>query len=206
MHTRQGFYGFVGGILAGLALFLVLGLVLLTGSVERSAAESGAGTDQISYGCVEAPISFTDGVTLTDFYVSVYDNDVFYSAVVNLWRVDNIFGTVTPQAAVETSRPGASDGLQVLHTASIAEPVVAYPDYAYYLTTCLRSTDIRLYSARVYFQAAGEPVAVPVVVPAAAFSSDGFFPDTHHFWFGGGYLEGAYALDLELVHLPVAIK
>jgi hypothetical protein len=206
MRTRRWFHGFLGGVLAGLAMILLLGLVLVAGSVRRSAAESGAGIDQISYGCVEAPISFTDGVTLTDVYATVYDNDVFYSAVVNLWRVDNIYGTVTPMAAVETSRPGASDGLQVLHTASIAEPVVAYPDYAYYLTICLRSTGIRLYSVRVYFQADGAPVEVPVVVPAAAFSSDGFFPDTHHFWFGGGYLEGAYALDLELVHLPLAIK
>jgi hypothetical protein len=212
MLTQRWFRGFVGGVLAALGVTLVVGMVLASLAGETSAAESGAATgeaeiDQVSYGCVEAPVNLTDGVTITHFYASVYDNDPLFGVGVTLWRVDNITGTVTVLASVGTSVPGAFNGMQVLHASSIVEPVVSYPEYAYYATTCLQSNGIRLYSLRLDFEVApGAAAEGPVIVPAAAFSSDGFLPTTHHFWFGGGYLEGAFAYALQKIHLPLAIK
>jgi hypothetical protein len=212
MLTQRWFRGLLGGILAALGVLLVAGAVLASVTAETSTAQTGAATgegqtEQISYGCVEAPINLTDGVTITDFYASVYDNDPLFSADVSLWRVDNITGPVTTMASVGTSVPGAVDAIQVLQTSSIVEPVVLYPEYSYYATICLRSTGIRLYSLRLDVEVpGGVPAENPVIVPAAAFSSDGFLPLTHHFWFGGGYLEGAYAFDLQIIHLPLVIK
>jgi hypothetical protein len=212
MHTVRCLKAFLSGVLAALGVMLVLGVVLASLAGEISADESGAvidsvKTDQSSYGCVEAPVNLPDDVTLTSFYASVYDNDRLFGAGVTLWRVNNVNGVVTALASVGTGRSAAYDGIQVLQTSSIVEPVVSYPAYAYYATICLRSTDIRLYSLRLDVDVpGGNRAEEPVVVPAAAFSSDGFLPLTHHFWFGRGYLEGAYELDLQMVHLPLAMK
>ena len=34
---------------------------------------------------------------------------------------------------------------------SISYPDISYPEYAYYITTCLNSADHRLYSVRIYY-------------------------------------------------------
>ena len=42
------------------------------------------------------------------------------------------------------------NGVQVISDGTIDFPVVEHPGYSYYLTTCLGSQDIRLYSVRLY--------------------------------------------------------
>ncbi len=45
---------------------------------------------------------------------------------------------------------GPFAGLQIISDLSIDLPVVSYPSYSTYLTTCLQSANIRLYSVRLY--------------------------------------------------------
>jgi hypothetical protein len=209
MHSRQCLEGFAGGVLSALSVSLVLALILVSRSDVTTATEfiedvGAIRPDQISYGCVDAPVNFPNGVTITELQATVYDNDLLFGVEVSLRRVNNFTGDFVRLASVGTAGPAAFGGVQVLQTSVIHEPVVYYPDYAYYATTCLRSTDIHLYSVRFYFQGAADAADVPIVVPAAAFSSDGYWPETHHFWFDGGYLEGAF--NTLMVHLPLAIK
>lgn len=69
--------------------------------------------------------------------------------------MNNTAGVVTLMASVGTDGPTSPDGVQVLVTSAIVEPVVSYPGYATYSTTCLRSTDVRLKSVRLYLRAPG---------------------------------------------------
>ncbi len=101
------------------------------------------------YGCLIAPAYLPAGVTVTDMFVSVYDNDSSRDIGVNLRRVDNFTGTVTPMASATTA--GSFVGVQTISDSSITTPVILYPDYSYYVTTCLGSSSLRLYSVRLYY-------------------------------------------------------
>jgi hypothetical protein len=102
-----------------------------------------------NYGCMVAPAYLPSGATVTDMFASCYDDDPTYNLHVDLRRVDNFSGDVVTMASVNTT--GEYAGLQVPSNATIVEPLVIYPDYAYYVTTCVQSPDIRIYSVRLYY-------------------------------------------------------
>lgn len=102
-----------------------------------------------AYGCLVAPANLPQGVTVTQMFASVYDNDPSRSVSIALRRVDNFTGVGTSMASATTSSQFA--GVQVISTSSITNPLVLYPDYSYYLTVCLGSINVRLYSVRLYF-------------------------------------------------------
>jgi hypothetical protein len=108
------------------------------------------GTDA-HYGCMMAPAYLPNGVQLTELYASVYDNDPDWFTWVNLWRVDNLTGAVDVMAAASTDGMDPNQGIIVISDMSIGFPTISYPAYSYYVTTCAPSTDIRLYSVRLYF-------------------------------------------------------
>jgi hypothetical protein len=101
------------------------------------------------YGCMVAPAYLPEGATVTDMFVSVYDNDATYNLTVNLRRADNFAGGTTTMANASSS--GQFAGIQTISTSSITDPLVDYPDYAYYVTTCVLSGNIRIYSVRLYY-------------------------------------------------------
>ena len=100
-------------------------------------------------GCVKAPAYLPNGATITKMCATVYDNDTIYPVWVDLWRVDNLSGDTDWMATVETT--GASTSVKWVCDTSIDDPLVVYPGYAYYVTSCLFSSNIRLYSVRIYF-------------------------------------------------------
>lgn len=103
-------------------------------------------------GCMVAPVNLPDGVVIRQLFVSVYDNDATTSFSLNLRRANNFDGSVDTLGMVQTTIPGAFAGIEILNDPSIAASFVVRPDYSYYLTTCLLSGNIRLYSARFHFE------------------------------------------------------
>lgn len=100
--------------------------------------------------CLMAPAYLPNGATVTDMFITAYDNNASYNVPVSLWRVDNYAGTsAQTMASVVTS--GASTALQTPGTATITYPDVSYPSYSYFVTTCLSYSEIRLYSVRIYY-------------------------------------------------------
>lgn len=100
-------------------------------------------------GCVKAPAYLPNGATVTYVYASVYDNDGTYNIGIDLTRVNN--GTGVTGTIASLSSTGTSTVIRNLLDASIDHPLVDYPTYSYYVTSCLLSSDIRLYSVRIYF-------------------------------------------------------
>lgn len=105
-----------------------------------------------NYGCMMAPAYLPHGAIVAEMWVSLYDNDTTHSIYVTLWRVDNYDGTAEVMAEVTTTDAYAYDGITVLSDNTINGPIVEYPGYSYYATSCLRSSSIRLYSVRVYYE------------------------------------------------------
>ena len=101
--------------------------------------------------CVMAPAYLPNGVTVSDIYASVYDNDVNYRIFVNLYRVDNYAGSVDLMASMATTPPGALDAIQVISDYPVDFPLVSYPSFSYYVGSCVESSAIRLYSVRIYY-------------------------------------------------------
>ncbi len=104
-----------------------------------------------NYGCLIAPAYLPAGATVTDMFVSVFDNDSARAIAVTLRRVDNFTGTGGTMATATTTASGAFNGVQTISSSTITNPVIAYPDYSYYVTACLGSASIRLYSVRLYY-------------------------------------------------------
>ncbi len=101
-------------------------------------------------GCVKAPAYLPNYAKVTVVWASVVDNDSASDLYIDLWRVSNIDGN--PASIMATLKStGASTGVQVPGDYTINTPDVRYPDYSYYVTTCLYSTTFRLYSVRIYF-------------------------------------------------------
>jgi hypothetical protein len=100
--------------------------------------------------CVKAPVYVPQHASLTDMYVSVYDNDAAASVWVRLFRVDNYTGTVTEIASVATGVAAAGDYIQRPWD-SLGNLKVQYPQFSYYLGACLESSTTRLYSVRIYY-------------------------------------------------------
>ena len=93
--------------------------------------------DATNYGCVVAPVYLPNGVLITDMFVSVYDDDPGRGITVNLRRVNNFSGVTDTMASVSTTVTGTFSGIEVLNDNSIDEPQTVYPDYSYYVTTCV---------------------------------------------------------------------
>lgn len=108
--------------------------------------------NSMAEGCMVAPVNLPDGVVIREFFVSAYDNDATIDFSLNLWRINNFDGSVETLGGVQTTIPGAFAGIEILNDPSIASSFVVRPDYSYYLTTCLLSGNIRLYSARFHFE------------------------------------------------------
>lgn len=108
-----------------------------------------AGTTD-AYGCMVAPVYLPEGASVVNVFASVFDNDANLGIIVTLRRVDNFAGGTDTMATASTTAAGTFNGVQVINDGTINFPVVEYPGYSYYLTTCLGSTDIRLYSVRLY--------------------------------------------------------
>lgn len=104
-----------------------------------------------AYGCLTAPVYLPAGVPVQSMFVSVYDNDPGRPVSVALRRVDNFTGSGSTMASVSTTGPAASTSIQVLADATISNPIIRAPDYSYYVTTCLGSSSLRLYSVRLRF-------------------------------------------------------
>ena len=102
-----------------------------------------------NYGCVMAPAYLPNNVTVTDMFATVYDNDATFNLTVSLRRLDNFTGVTDVMASGATL--GDFDGIQVVSDFTIDEPLIAYPDYSYYVTTCALSSTIRFYSIRLYY-------------------------------------------------------
>ena len=100
-------------------------------------------------GCVKAPAYLPNGATVTSVYASVYDNDGTYNIYIKLRRVDNYTGATATMASLSST--GTSSAIRNIVDSSIDHPLIDYPQYSYYVTTCLPSYDIRLYSVRIYF-------------------------------------------------------
>jgi hypothetical protein len=98
--------------------------------------------------CFMAPAYLPDGATVTWFYASLYDNSAS-NIDVELRRVDRLTGSTNILADLSTS--GTSTAIQNLYTGTISYATVDYPNYAYYITTCLFDSSSRLYSIRIYY-------------------------------------------------------
>lgn len=85
--------------------------------------------------CIMAPAHLPLGATMTEMYISIYDNG----------------GTTRPLANVQT--PSTLAGIQNLSTGIAGSPMVAYPQYSYCVGIRLYNTAQRLYSARIYYSA-----------------------------------------------------
>jgi hypothetical protein len=101
--------------------------------------------------CVMAPAYLPNGVTVYDTYASVYDNEPADSITLYLLRVDNYAGTVDIMATLATTAAFASTNIATINGYPVSYPVVSYPTYSYYAVGCLHSSNIRLYSFRIYY-------------------------------------------------------
>lgn len=104
-----------------------------------------------NYGCVTAPVPVPNEVTIEKVFASVYDNDPARNIYIAVRRVDNFSGGTDLLASMSTTTAGAFAGIQVISALDINEPEVSYPDYSYYITTCVGSSQIRIYSVRIYY-------------------------------------------------------
>lgn len=99
--------------------------------------------------CIMAPAYLPNYAIMYQMFASVYDNDGANDLEIVLRRVNNYTGAVDILAHAGTA--GASTAIQTPYAATIQHPVVTYPDYSYYVTACLPTSLLRLYSVRIYY-------------------------------------------------------
>lgn len=110
------------------------------------------GTDSThNYGCVKSGVQIPNFVFINSYSATAYDNEAGTKedAYIALWRVNKDTGKATRVAQLTTT--GMSDAIQVLSTTAISGRITQLPGYAYYVTACLPSADIRLYSVRISY-------------------------------------------------------
>ena len=112
------------------------------------AAGSIEGNDN-GTGCIMAPVYLPNNADVYQMWASMVDNDATYTTYVDFRRVDNYTGTMTTLAHVETT----TDSPSVVNIGdySITEPVIQYPDYSYYITTCVSNPENKILSVRFWF-------------------------------------------------------
>ncbi len=104
--------------------------------------------------CVVAPVNLPDGVTVTQFEISVLDNSAVNMGPFNLQRVAFDTAALDTMAAVTTSTASAT--VQVVSETTIANATVSGSAYAYQISGCFSSdlispATIRLYAARISY-------------------------------------------------------
>ena len=113
------------------------------------ATGAAEGVNPTTSGCMMAPAYLPNNATIVDVWASVYDNNGSYNVPLSLRRVENYTGAVNTIATLTSA--GASTTIQSLYATSISNTVVSYPNYSYYATACVRSTETKLYSVRIYY-------------------------------------------------------
>ena len=110
------------------------------------------GTDTVTTTCLQAPAYLPQGATVTGLFVSVLDNTDTGNIFLNLYRVDNFnaAANVVRMAEVVTSDVGSNPAIVTINDQTIVSPGVLYPNFSYYLGTCL-DANVRLYAARIYY-------------------------------------------------------
>jgi hypothetical protein len=98
--------------------------------------------------CMAAPVNPPDASSIYQFWATVYDNDTNNDIWLSLLRMDNYSNSVDEMASLSS---GDSVNLQQLSDSSIDFPLVAYPDYSYFIGTCTHGSTIKLISARVWW-------------------------------------------------------
>jgi hypothetical protein len=101
-------------------------------------------------GCIKAPAYLPDGATITSVYAYLYDNDSSRNAYIDVRRVRNLTGVQNTMASVSTSAYGNSTSIRYLGDTTVAQPVVD-DLYSYYVTSCVLSTNVRLYAVRIFY-------------------------------------------------------
>ena len=101
--------------------------------------------------CVTAPAYLPKGAYIREIWASVFDNDASNGLYINLYRVDNYDGSVDVMAEMSTTGAYASPTIVSLYDYPVDNPRVAYPNFSYYVGTCLPSSFIRLYSVRIWY-------------------------------------------------------
>lgn len=99
--------------------------------------------------CLMAPVYLPRIGTVYQVWATIYDNDASREFWLNLFRVDNYTGDVVTLAELTSS--GASTSLESIYDVTIEGGLVNYPQYSYYLGTCLASSSLRLYNVRVWY-------------------------------------------------------
>jgi hypothetical protein len=99
--------------------------------------------------CVMAPAYLPQGAVIFEMFASVYDNDAANNVTVNLRRLNRDTGAVDLIGSLNTT--GTSTAIQTPYDSTIMNPVVSYPYYAYYVSTCLETSNTRLYSVRIWY-------------------------------------------------------
>ena len=101
-------------------------------------------------GCIQAPVYLPRWARVTSMWASFVDADGSNDATVTLTRRANTsLGDVDGMGSLSTS--GTEPVVRSFSDSSISEPLVKLPDYSYFVSTCLASENLKLYSVRLYY-------------------------------------------------------
>ncbi len=104
----------------------------------------------LSGGCIQAPVYLPRWARVYQMWTSFIDDDGSNDAIVTLTRRAHAdLGDIDQMGWLTTS--GSDTGITSFSDMSITEPLVMLHDYSYYVTTCLASEDLKLYSVRLYY-------------------------------------------------------
>jgi len=102
--------------------------------------------------CMMAPAYLPHGATITAFWATAYDNTATGAIqYLSLFRLDNYSGTTTTLASVSTTNAYVNSSLFTIGDSTIANPLVLFPDYSYYVAGCLSEYSSRIYNIRIYY-------------------------------------------------------
>lgn len=99
-------------------------------------------------GCIRAPVYLPPTAAISSFFAYVYDNDATITVTVSLQRVRTLTGMYDLLGQVSTS--GADTIIHYIGDDTIDFSLVDNK-HAYYLTTCLKTWDTRLYAVRIFY-------------------------------------------------------
>ena len=119
-----------------------------------------AGNSQ-AYGCVQTPVYFPKYAAPNRIFGSIYDNDDSLNITISLRKTEISTGVTTVVGTLTTNGLSSANGIRSINQ-EINGAGLTSSDYAYYLTTCLGSENLRLYSVRIYHTP--ETVYLPQVV------------------------------------------
>jgi hypothetical protein len=107
----------------------------------------------LGVGCVRAPVHIPDDGVAYQFWASVIDNDPSGDHSVYLWRKGTYSGIAEVMATATATSDSAS--IQSVSDLTISQPDLIYPDYSYYLTSCLYDDTRKVYSGRIWYHPEG---------------------------------------------------